>query len=318
MRGRLILQCVSQGVMACSLALAAHANEPTSARGYYESGIVHEQNRRYAEAVADFTRAIELDPRFVGAYFSRSGLYDGHPNIRERDYAKAVADLTKVLEIQPRDYSARFNRALDYESLRDYDKAIADYTQVIEGDTDFSRHVESKSKCLAHTYHYRGRAYQWYKEEQAKAAADFTEALRLDPNLEMVHYRRAQAFNSLKEYEKAAADFKVALKRDPNYPNLLCAYAWQLATCPDAKFRDGKLALELAQKANKKFGGAVADHVEALAAAYAENGQLEDAVRSQKKAIELFSTQAKANPELKTAMQARLAEYETGKPFRAE
>jgi tetratricopeptide (TPR) repeat protein len=224
--------------------------------------------------------------------------------------------LTKVLETDPKDFSARFNRALAYESMREYDKAIADYCTVIEGDTDFSRNGDGKEKSLARTHHYRGRAYQWYKQENAKAVADYTEALRLDPQIEMLHYRRGQAYNALKEYAKAKADFVVALERDPDYPNLLCAYAWQLATSPDAEFRDAKKALELAQKANQKFNWKVAAHVETLAAAYAESGEFEEAVKWQKKALELFVAKAKAHPGLHKAMQARLKQYETGKPFR--
>ncbi len=218
----------------------------------------------------------------------------------------------------PKTISARFNRALDYEYLREYDKTIADYTKVIEGDTDFSRNVESKDECLAMTHHYRGRAYQWYKKDNAKAVADFTAALRLDPKIEMVHYRRGRAYNALKEYDKAVADFKVALEQDPDYPNLLCAYAWQLATCPDAKFRDGKKALELAQRANEKFKWQVADQVETLAAANAETGHYEEAVKWQTKAIDLFAAKAKAHPEDDKAMRQRLKQYEARKPYRAE
>ncbi len=302
----------------CLLANGGLADEPATARGYYERALVHEQSRRYAEAVADYSKAIELDPRFVEAYFSRSSLYAGHPALDKREYAKAVADLSKILEIDPRDFSARFNRALAYESLREYDKAIADYTKVMEGDTDFSRNGDGKGKCLARAHHYRGRAYQWYKQDSDRAVADYTEALRLDSEIEMVHYRRGQAYNALKEYAKALADFNVALERNPDYPNLLCAYAWQLATCPDPAFRDGTKALELARKANQKFEWRVADHVEAFAAANAESEQFEEAVRWQKKALELFAPEVKAHPDHYKAMQRRLKLYEAGKPFRAE
>src|SRR5438552_2260040 len=121
----------------------------------------------------------------------------------KNDYAKVVADSTKILETNPKDFAARFNRALAYESLRDYDKAIADYSEIIQGDTDFSRTTDGKESSVARTYHYRGRAYQWYKHDHAKAVADFTEALRLDPRIEMVHYRRGKAYNALKGYAKA-------------------------------------------------------------------------------------------------------------------
>lgn len=50
--------------------MLARADQPTTAGGYYERGRAHEQNKRYAEAFADYSKAIELAPKFVEAYFS--------------------------------------------------------------------------------------------------------------------------------------------------------------------------------------------------------------------------------------------------------
>jgi len=137
--------------------------------------------------------------------------------------------------------------------LRRYDDAIRDYSRALDKGTDSSR-TSDERRSLALTHQYRGRAYQWYKADHIKAIADFTEALRLDPKMEMVYYRRGQAYSASKQYAKAADDFEAALMRDPGYPNLLCAYAWQLATCPEASFRDGKRSLELARLPRQRFG----------------------------------------------------------------
>jgi tetratricopeptide (TPR) repeat protein len=233
-----------------------------------------------------------------------------------RDYAREVEGLTKVLEKQPNDFAARFNRGLCYESLCEYDKAIADYTKLIEDDTDFSRLGYSKEEALARTRHYRGRAYDWYKQDYAKAVADYTEALWLHPRLEeKVQYRRGRAHNLLAEYAKAETDFLAALERDPDYPNLQCAYAWQLATCPRPEFRNGTKALQLARKANEKFEGKVWDHMETLAAAYAEQNQFDEAVTCQKKAIELLGLKY---PDYRKTMEARRKLYEKQQPYRAK
>jgi tetratricopeptide (TPR) repeat protein len=303
----------------------AKAEEPTTARGYYERGRIHERNKRYAEALADYSKAIELDSQFIDAYFSRSSLYAWHPSLQMRAYAKAVTDLTKILEIEPKYYSARFNRALCYESLRDYDQAIADYSKVIDEDTDFSRYGAGKDAGLSAAHHYRGRAYQWYKSDYAKAAADYTEALRLaadagpiSPNYgetDMLHYRRGQVYHALKEYAKAETDFAIAFQRLPDYANLLSSWAWQLATCPDPQFRDGKKALQYARNANEKLGGKDPERLDTVAAAYAELGQFDEARKWEKQAIELLGPKANAR---RQAMQARLKLYETGKPFRTE
>jgi tetratricopeptide (TPR) repeat protein len=62
-------------------------------------------------------------------------------------------------------------------------------------------------------YHYRGRAYQWYKKDYLKAIADYDEALRLDPKIEMVHQHRGQCYEALKQFDKAKEDFEMEKAR---------------------------------------------------------------------------------------------------------
>lgn len=291
------------------------ADEPKTALEYAQRAYQHEREKRYDEAIADFSKSIELDPTNAEIYFTRSSLFAEGGLAKKPDYAKAVADLTKALEVQPKWYSARFNRGLYFESLREYDKAIADYTKVIDGPTDFSSAGEGEQKSLAHAYHYRGRVYQWYKKDFAKAATDFTESIRLDPTVEMLRYRRGQAYFELKNYEDARHDFLVELETQPDYPNLLNSAAWLFATCPDAKYRDGNKAVEFAEKSNRAWEGKSSETLDILAAAYAEFGEFDKAVSVQKNAIELLKPNL---AEKKKQMQARLKLYEAKKPFRSE
>ena len=48
------------------------------------------------------------------------------------------------------------------------------------------------------------------------------------------------------EYRQALAAYEEALRDDPENENALNGLAWFLATCPEAKLRDGKRAVELA------------------------------------------------------------------------
>ena len=234
-----------------------------------------------------------------------------------KDYRKAIAALTASLKARPTSYSALFNRGLYHQYLREYDDAINDYTRALAEDADFSHNVSSPEECRAHAHHYRGRVYQWFKKDDVKAIADYTAALRLDPKIEMVRYRRGQAYQSVKEFAKAHKDFEQAVKEDPDYPNLLNSWAWQLATCPDAKYRDGSLAVELATKTK---------HLDTLAAAYAETGRFDEAVATQRRAIEQLDRQKKPKSpktaerrnKLKKEMRSRLTAYEARQPYRDE
>ncbi|HLF29185.1 MAG TPA: tetratricopeptide repeat protein [Anaerolineae bacterium] len=84
----------------------------------------------YERAVDSFTRAIEIDPQFVEAYFQRGVLY-----WREiQNYHRAIRDLTRVLELDSDRTLALFNRALAYQSRGDFDQAVADFERFLAVD----------------------------------------------------------------------------------------------------------------------------------------------------------------------------------------
>ena len=310
---KIMFLLVALAVGAAGNAMAqVDTHNPTTARDFYERGLNREKAKQFKAAIEDYTKAADLEPGFFDAHFTLSSLY-----AELKDYRAAIDALAKSLEARPVDYSALFNSGLYHEYLRDYDKAIALYTQASDEDADFSHYGGSTDEARAHAYHYRGRVFQWHKHDNAKAIDDFTAALRLDPKIEMVRYRRARAYHDLKEYAKANADFAAARELDPDYPNLLNAWAWQLATCPESKFRDGQLALQLAKKTQD---------LETLAAAYAETGAFDDAVTSQKLAIEQLDRRPvpsddkakdRANQQ-RTQMDKRLAAYQARRPYRDE
>ena len=101
---------------------------------------------------------------------------------------------------------------------------------------------------------FNNRAMAWHsKKEYGKAIADFERAFELDPKSPYVLSNRAITYTKLKRYHEAVEGFEAALKIDsPDW--IYREYAYFLATCPDAKYRDGKKAVELAQLAIKKKG----------------------------------------------------------------
>ena len=108
------------------------------------------------------------------------------------------------------------------------------------------------------------------------------------------------------DYEKGA---QLAGKA-PYYAGYHTALAMLLAACPDAKVRDGKKALEAAQKAHELAKGP--NGMATLAAAHAERGEFDKAVEWQTKAIEI------APKAQKDQYQQRLKLYQDKKPYRIE
>ena len=54
------------------------------------------------------------------------------PTTKKGDYDRAIADYNKALELDPKDATAYNNRGYAYRQKGDYDKAIADYDKALE------------------------------------------------------------------------------------------------------------------------------------------------------------------------------------------
>ncbi len=77
--------------------------------------------------MADYNKAIELDPQNSDAYNNR-GIAKKDLN----DYAGAIADYNKAIELDPQHSVVYNNRGLAKNDLKDYAGAIADYDKAIE------------------------------------------------------------------------------------------------------------------------------------------------------------------------------------------
>jgi hypothetical protein len=107
-----------------------------------------------------------------------------------------------------------------------------------------------------------------------------------------------------------------ALQFKPDYPEAQNDLAWELATMPQASARDGNQAVALAQRANELAGGADLDIVGTLAAAYAEAGRFDEAIRSAQHAIDM--ARATGRQDQLTQLNGELKLYEAGLPFHRE
>ena len=77
--------------------------------------------------IADYSKAIEINPRYANAYFNR-----GRACEAKGDHVCAIADFTKAIEITPLNADAYYNRGLAHRANGEIGYAIADYTKAIE------------------------------------------------------------------------------------------------------------------------------------------------------------------------------------------
>jgi serine/threonine-protein kinase len=114
------------------------------------------------------------------------------------------------------------------------------------------------------------------------------------------------------DYKAALADHLAALELDPDDAATLNFLAWLRATCPKEEMRDGTLALRDATRACELTEYAAPGYLDTLAAAHAELGRFEDAIRWQEKAVKMVA------PDQRPEYEARLELYRAEKPYRDE
>ena len=151
------------------------------------------------------------------------------------------------------------------------------------------------------------------KSQIEEAISQFQQAIRLKPNIAEVHYNLALALARENQIDEALKQLHEAIGLKPDYPAALNNLAWDLATGPDAKVRDGALAVKLAERACELTHYQETIFVGTLAAAYAEAGRFDDAMATAQKAVAI----AEKNGEQEMLRKNRelLSLYEAHQPY---
>jgi len=155
-----------------------------NAKDYCDRGVRRKESGDYHGALADFSKAIELDPTMGAAYFGRGGVY--FVMARQRD---AIADYSKAIELDPNNADAHLFRGALYKELNMHDELIANNTKLIELAPD-----------EATAYAHRGNAY-YQLNQLEKASADMNKAIELSPKWEWARDLRDQIQEDLDRQE---------------------------------------------------------------------------------------------------------------------
>jgi len=276
----------------------------------------------YKAAAADLDPVVAADSQDPQAYMARAYAY-----LAAGENQRAIADATRAVELEPDAAFYLLARSYGYSRAGEFDRALEDTNAAIQ-----------LAPNTADCYGERGFVYM-SMGDSGSALKDLAHAIKLDPNSVVYRVQRGFALGMQGRYADAQREWEAAIRMRPDYGPSYSALGWLQATCPDAKFRDAKQAVENAKR-GAKFGaptmlaalismGAVQANIkpepnqsepslawslDSLAAAYASAGDFRQAVAVQQQAI--AHNHAAPNP-LATQERKLLALYQQQKPYRA-
>lgn len=273
------------------------SRNPSSWMAYNNLGTALLKTGRVEEAVAQFNKALEIQPRYAVAHNNL-----GNAFLRLGRAADSFAHLQEALEIDPRNAEAHNNMGNTFLQMGRTDEAAAHYAKALEIDPSY---VEAHNNLGALSLQ-RGRLED--------SIAHLQKALAINPDNADAHNNLANMLLRMGQIDEALAHYNKALELRPADISAQNNLAWLLATFPDARIRDGPRAIQLAERADKLTGGDNPVIIATLSAAYAETGRFLDAVKTARRALDLAN--GSGATDLADAIKAQLALYEAGIPSR--
>lgn len=113
-----------------SLNQAASVN-PNEAMPYFSMGIVFQYLGELETAYANYTKAIELNHKFIDAYFNRAQVLLTDKEADENKLKSAIADFDKALEFDPKFIDALYYKAVVLKKLEKYEEAVKSLDKVL-------------------------------------------------------------------------------------------------------------------------------------------------------------------------------------------
>ncbi len=257
-------------------------------------GGVYSRQKKHVEAIAEFKEAIRLDPKYVSPHI---GL--GHAYLDLEQYTEAIATFKVANRLDPKSTLPLIGLGSVYHKQEKYAEAIAAHRVAIGIDTNSA----AAYSCLGDSLRASG--------ELDEAILAYRDAIRLKPMKAEYHAELGDALADAALWADAVANYANAVDLDPQLASVHNSLAWLLSTGP-TEIRNGKRAVEHAEKAVRLTEGNKAIYIDTQAAAFAESGDFAKAIESQKRALAV----PEYVRELGTEGRKRLALYLRNQPYR--
>ena len=260
---------------------AALKIEPDNAKFHHEMAKMYHSLGKLQEAFDEWKEVLTREP---GNAAAAKGM--GMVLVKGGHGADAIPYLKTALVSAPGDIEARQHLVFAYLTAKQIPEAMGEYRTIL--------HQNPKDRFVLEALKHN---------------------LAASPDNLFFREFYAYALVAARQTTDAMSEFREMLRQDQKNLTALNSLAWIEATNPDAKLRNGKEAVEFAEKAAaaRKDDARTLD---TLAAAYAEAGDFTKAVETARKAKKAAASGKDKG--LSEEIQARLKLYETGKAYREE
>jgi tetratricopeptide (TPR) repeat protein len=297
------------------------AKNPQAGKAHYNLGVFYDKSRRYAEAIAHYTLALECNPHvsiwrnnlanllfargqvseafahYAEAIRLRPNFGDAHGNwanalARNGQYDEAIARFKQAIRCSPLSPEIRKNYGLALLGMGKIPEAIAQFRAALRLNPNHADALSSLANALAR---------QGNTEEDLR---QFTEALRLQPNSASIHYNYGVALLGQKRPADAAIQFQEALRLKPGYAEAHCNFGNALLA--QGRFDDALAQYTAALRSQPDYAAAHYNWGLALA----RRGRLTEAIQHFNEAVRLDPNDADTHNNLGVALaqQGRITE----------
>ena len=165
-------------------------------KAYLNRGLAKSNLGEYESAIADYNKAIRINPSYFDAYLNR-----GNAKSHLGDKVGAISDYEKAININPiyAAASVYFDSGNVKNNLGDYKGAIADYNHAIKIYPDDNFFYNNRGNVKNNIGDYEG------------GIADCDKSIELNAVNPYSYFNRGYAKNELGDYEGAIADFDEAM-----------------------------------------------------------------------------------------------------------
>jgi Flp pilus assembly protein TadD len=214
----------------------------------------------------------------------------------------AIDQFNKALTIKPDHASAEANLGNAFLRMGQLDEAIVYYEKALQLKSDSAEFQYNLANALLR------------KGEFDEAVSHFRRALELKPRDADFHNNLGTVLLQKGDLDGAIDQYQQALELKPADVKAQANLAWALAISPETPQTKGAIALKLAQKANQMTGGENPVVLHILAAAYAQIGLFDEAVKTAQLSLQLAT--ARNSPVLADSLRREIELYRNGLPDR--